>query len=201
MKNFSTGFSELDKQLDRGFPESSLTIITYSLSRGETSLWLSTAMYLALKKHIPVAIFSRNLSKRELAKQIISNKLEMDTSKFNTYVLQPESLKELADTMEVMANAPIYVDYSKSTTIIDIQRKARELIKSCEKLGAIIIEDLQLISNNNSGKYNYFESSKVILQGLRNLSRELKIPIVVNSSLFCNEENSESHRPELIHFI
>ena len=201
MKNFSTGFSELDKQLDRGLPESSLTIITYSLSIGEISLWLSIAMYLALKKHIPVAIFSRNLSKRELAKQIISNKLEMDASKFNTYVLQPESLKELADTMEVMANAPIYVDYSKSTTIIDIQRKARELIKSCEKLGAIIIEDLQLISNNNSGKYNYFESPKVILQGLRNLSRELKIPIVVNSSLFCNEENSESHRHELIHFI
>ncbi len=196
MKNFSTGFSELDKQLDRGLPVSSLTIITYSLSRGETSLWLSTAMYLALKKHIPVAIFSRNLSKRELAKQIISNKLERDAS-----ILQPESLKELADTMEVMANAPIYVDYTKSTTIIDIQRKASALIKSGEKLGTIIIEDLQLISNNNSGKYNYFEPSKVILQGLRNLSGELNIPIVVNSSLFCNEKNRESHRPELIHFI
>ena len=196
MKNFSTGFSELDKQLDRGLPVSSLTIITYSLSRGETSLWLSTAMYLALKKHIPVAIFSRNLSKRELAKQIISNKLERDAS-----ILQPESLKELADTMEVMANAPIYVDYTKSTTIIDIQRKASALIKSGEKLGAIIIEDLQLISNNNSGKYNYFEPSKVILQRLRNLSRELNIPIVVNSNLLCNEENRESHRPELIHFI
>lgn len=196
--SISTGFRELDQLFGGGFPRPSLTIIGSRPAMGKTSVSIQMATNIALNANIPVAIFSLEMSKGQLTQRILTQESEIDASKFNTYNLMTDDFLTLAKTMDIIEKSPIYIDDTVGSTIVDIRRESRILKKSEDSLGLIVIDYLQLIEDIKSEKYNRFYQLKVILRGLRNLSKELNIPIIVNSQLSRRVEAREDKHPVLL---
>jgi replicative DNA helicase len=175
-----TGFTDLDN-LTAGFQNSDLIIVAARPSVGKTALALNIAQNAALRHKIPVAIFSMEMSKDQLAQRMLCSEAEIDALRLKTASLPDAGWKRLTRALSKLSEAPIYVDDTAAITVTEIRAKCRRL-KIEKGLGLVVIDYLQLMSGRGRVENRVQEISE-ITRSLKTLARELDIPVVSLSQL------------------
>jgi len=189
-----TGFDTLDR-LTAGFQSSDMVIVAARPSVGKTSFCLNVAEYVALKEKLPVAIFSLEMSKEQLVQRMICSQARVDAQKVRTGFLSNEDMERLSNTVPELYRAPIYIDDTPGISLLEIRVKARRL-KMERGLGIVIVDYLQLMSNRTRAENRVQEISEMT-RGLKNLARELQVPIIVISQLSREVEKRDKKIPQL----
>jgi replicative DNA helicase len=180
----STGYHRLDTET-AGLQPSELIIIAARPSMGKTALALNLAENVALNKHIearaPVAIFSLEMSKESLLMRLLASRARVDAHKFRTGHLTNADWGEITRGLNDLAESPLWIDDSASSTVMEMGAKARRL-KRDKGLSLIIVDYLQLVSAR--GRFgNRNEEVSSISRAMKGLAKELKVPVVVLSQL------------------
>ncbi len=190
----STGYPDLDR-LTAGFQNSDLIIIAARPSVGKTALALNIAENVAVKHKIPVAIFSLEMSKEQLAQRMLCSEAEVNAQKLKTASLSDTGWKKLTRALGRLSEAPIFIDDSASITSTEIRAKARRL-KLERGLGLIIIDYMQLMRGRSRVENRVQEISE-IARSLKTMARELELPVVALSQLSRAIEQRTDRMPRL----
>ncbi len=190
-----TGFKDLD-QLTSGLQPSELIIIAARPSMGKTVLCLNIARNAAINSKVPVAIFSLEMSRDQLAQRMLCAEARVDGQRLRTGYLTESDWPKLADALGRLSEAPIYIDDSPGATVIEIRSKARR-IKAEHGLGLVIIDYMQLMSSSNRKSENRQQEISEISRSLKSLARELNVPVLALSQLSRAVENRPEKRPML----
>src|SRR3989339_1061992 len=189
-----TGYTDLDK-LTAGFQNSDLIIIAARPSVGKTAFALNMAQNMAIKFKVPVAIFSLEMSKDQLAQRMLCSEAEIDAIRLKTATLSDTGWKKLTKALGRLSEAPIYIDDTASMTATEIRAKARRL-KMEKGLGMIMIDYLQLMSGRGRVENRVQEISE-ISRSLKTLAREIDVPVIALSQLSRAVEQRPDRRPRL----
>jgi len=193
-RGIPTGFGDLDNKL-AGMQDANLLILAARPGIGKTTFALNIALNVALKEKLPVGFFSLEMSKEELVNRLLVAQADIDAWRLKTGRLSDDDFRRLTEAMGELSEAPIFIDDTPGASIIEMRTKARKL-KIEKGLRFLIVDYLQLA---NGGRF--FESRvqevSFVSQGLKNLARELKIPVLAISQLSRAVEQRGSKKPQL----
>ena len=189
-----TGFYDLDTYTN-GLQKSDLIILAARPAMGKTAFALNIAQNVALRAKVPVAIFSLEMSKDQLAQRLMCSEAEVDTQRLKTGNVQAKDWDKLAKAMADLYDAKIYIDDTAGCTITDLRAKCRRLAMAEKNLGLIVIDYLQLIEG--TGREDRMQQISSISRGLKILAKELNVPIIALSQLSRAVEGRTDKRPML----
>jgi replicative DNA helicase len=189
-----TGFEKID-DITSGLQKSELVIIAGRPSMGKTALALNIAQYAALEANIPVAIFSLEMSKEQLALRMLSSEAKVDSQRIRRGFLGEADWPRLISAAGRLSEAQIFIDDSSAITALEMKAKARRL-KSTVDLGLIILDYLQLM---RSGGYRESREQEIseISRSLKALAKELNVPVIAISQLNRRLEDRTNKRPQM----
>jgi replicative DNA helicase len=191
LTGLSTGFVDLDRKL-AGLQPANLVVVAARPAMGKSSLATGIAINVA-QAGDPVAIFSLEMSKEEVVQRILSSVGRVDSMKLRSGQLGP-LWQRVVDAAGKMYRAPIFIDDSPVVTVTDIRAKCRRL-KRRSGLSLVVVDYLQLMQA--STRENRQQEISEITRNLKNLARELKVPILAVSQLNRSLESREDKRPRL----
>ena len=189
-----TGYHELDS-LTCGLQNGEMIIVAGRPSMGKTSLALNMAEYAGVEKGIPVAIFSLETGRQQLAERFLCSGTGIDAQLVRKGMLSTEHHEKLIEMCGVLAETPVYIDDTSSLTPLELRAKARRL-KSQRDIRCIVIDYLQLMHLGTRVESRQQEIT-AISRYVKALARELNIPVVVLSQLNRSPEGREGHRPRM----
>ena len=187
-----TGYHDLDRKL-AGLHPTNLIIIAARPSMGKSALALNIAKNVALQDK-PVAIFSLEMSREEVVSRMLCSTGRIDLQRLNTGRLTEADFTKLSNAASQLYKKPIYVDDSPGLTVTEIRAKARRLRRH-PGLGLVVVDYLQLM--HGSGGENRQQEIALISRSLKNLARELEVPVIALSQLNRALEQREDKRPRL----
>jgi len=193
LRGIPSGFKDIDNSL-AGFQESNLIILASRPGVGKTALALNMARFMAVEEKVPVGIFSVEMSKEELVDRLLVRQAEIDAWKLKTGKLEEDDFSRLSEAMGILAEAPLYIDDTPGISVLEMRTKARRLQVECG-LQLIIVDYLQLVRSRNLE--NRVQEVSEISMGLKNLARELKVPVIACSQLSRAVEVRGGQRPRL----
>ena len=191
----ATGYYELDN-LTCGLQNGEMIIIAGRPSIGKTSLALNIAEHVGLVEELPVAIFSLETGRQQLAERFLCSSSRIDAQKVRKGMLDTEQLESLKETCGHLYEAPIYVDDMAGLTPLGLRAKARRL-KSQRDIKCLIVDYLQLMHLGVGRVESRQQEISTISRYIKALARELNIPVVVLSQLNRSPEGREGHRPRM----
>jgi replicative DNA helicase len=189
----ATGYSDMD-QMTGGLQRSDLIILAARPSMGKTSLALGMAYGAAVVHKRTVGIFSLEMSAEQLVQRILSMETGVDSHRLRLGQIDDNEWDRISRAFGRLSEAPIYVDDSSSSSIMDVRSKARRL-QAEQGLDMIIVDYLQLMSGRRTD--NRVQEISEISRGLKQLARELNVPVVALSQLSRAVESRSDHRPML----
>jgi replicative DNA helicase len=188
-----TGYTRLDEMLG-GFRKSDLVIIAARPSMGKTALALSIARNAAIESGVPVAFFSIEMAATQLAVRLLSAESRINAHNILTGRISDDDFPELARRMDKLARASLYIDDSASLSIMELRAKCRRL-KAERNIGMVMIDYLQLMSGPKAESREREISQ--ISRSLKQLAKELDVPVVALSQLNRSVESRSDKRPML----
>ena len=194
LRGLSTGFEDLDSKL-AGMQGSNLLVLAARPGIGKTALVLNIAQHLTVEKKTPVGFFSLEMSKEELVDRMLVAQADVDAWKLKTGRLTEKDFTKLSEAMGALAEAPLYIDDTPGLNILEMRTKARRL-KIEQKIGLFILDYLQLADSGRRYDNRVTEVS-LISQSLKNLARELKVPVLAVSQLSRAVESRGTKKPQL----
>ncbi|OGM28710.1 replicative DNA helicase [Candidatus Woesebacteria bacterium RIFCSPLOWO2_01_FULL_39_61] len=194
LRGIPTGFTDLDDTL-AGLQKSNLVVLASRPGVGKTSLALNITQNLAVKYKRPVGMFSLEMSKEELVDRLLVAQADIDAWRLKTGKLSEDDFTKLSNAMGELAEAPIYIDDTPALSILEMRTKARRLQVE-HGVDLIIVDYLQLARSRQLE--NRVQEVSEISQGLKNLARELKVPVLALSQLSrAVEQRGGQKRPQL----
>lgn len=194
LRGVPTGFRDIDDTL-AGLQASNLIILAARPGIGKTALSLNIAQHVSVKEKLPVGFFSLEMSKEELVDRLLVAQADIDAWKLKTGRLDEEDFTKLSEAMGILAEAPLYIDDTPALSVLEMRTKARRLMAE-HGLQLLIVDYLQLMRSVRQRESRVQEVS-AISQGLKNLARELKVPVLAVSQLSRAVEQRGSPRPQL----
>lgn len=198
LSGLESGYHELDK-LTSGWQNSDLIIIAARPAMGKTAFVLSMAKNMAVNYNIPVAIFSLEMSNLQLVNRLISNVCELESQKIKSGQLSDIEWDQLMSRVKHLYSAPLYIDDTPSLSILELRTKARRLVRE-HQIKFIIIDYLQLMNAAGMKFGSREQEVSMISRSLKQLAKELNIPIVALSQLNRSVESrqgGDGKRPQL----
>ena len=194
LRGVPTGFKDLDDCL-AGMQRSNLLILAARPGVGKTSLALNIAQNLAVKYKRSVGYFSLEMSREELVDRLLVAQADIDAWKLKTGKLGEDDFTKLSNAMGELAEAPMFIDDTPALSILEMRTKARRLQVE-HGIDLLIVDYLQLARSRQLE--NRVQEVSEISQGLKNLARELKVPILCISQLNrAVETRGGQKRPQL----
>ena len=191
----STGYANLDNETS-GLQPSEMVILAARPSMGKTALAINIACNVAVRNNQPVAIFSLEMSKESLLVRMLAAEARIDAHKFRTGHMGKDDWSKIVNTLNGLSEAPLWVDDSASSTVMEMGAKARRL-KRDRGLSLIVVDYLQLCVPVSSGRQsNRQEEVSGMSRALKALAKELRVPVVVLSQLTRAPEREE-RKPQL----
>ncbi len=194
LRGIPTGYKDLDNTL-AGMQDSNLIILAARPGMGKTAFSLNIMQNVGVKYNIPVAIFSLEMSKEELVDRLLSSEADIDSWRLKTGKLQDQDYSKINEAMGRMADAPIFIDDTPGMNLLEMKTKARRLSME-HGIKLIIIDYLQLITSSRRYESRVQEVSQLSLS-MKNLARELKVPVLCLSQLSRAVESRGSKEPQL----
>jgi replicative DNA helicase len=190
----STGFSDLDYKT-AGLHNSDLILIASRPAMGKSALALNIAQHAAIHSRVPVAIFNLEMSKEQLVSRILCSEAMVDSQKLRTGQLEDDDWQKIARALGPLSDAPIYIDDTPGTSIMEIRAKCRRM-KLEKNLGLVIIDYLQLMQGRGRSENRQQEISE-ISRSLKIMAKEINVPVIALSQLSRAVESRSDHRPML----
>jgi replicative DNA helicase len=188
-----SGFPDLDK-MTSGFQRSDLIIVAARPSVGKTAFALNVAQNVGVRAKETVAIFSLEMGAAQLVQRIICAEANIDAGRMRTGFLEPDDWSKLTMAIGTLSEANIYIDDSANVTVADIRARCRRL-KREKGLGMILIDYLQLISGKGKAGENRQQEVSEISRTLKQIARELDVPVIALSQLSRGVEQRQDKRP------
>ena len=194
LRGVPTGYIDLDNKL-AGMQDSNLLILAARPGIGKTSLALNIALNVAEKHKVPVGFFSLEMSKEELVDRLLVGQADIDAWRLKTGRLSEEDYKKLTEAMGQLYEAPIFIDDTPGASVLEMRTKARKLVVE-KKIHMIIVDYLQLADSGRRFD-NRVQEVSFVSQSLKNLARELHIPVLAISQLSRAVEQRGTKKPQL----
>ncbi|MCY9541828.1 replicative DNA helicase [Paenibacillus alvei] len=187
-----TGFDDLDR-MTAGFQKSDLIIVAARPSVGKTAFALNIAQNVGVKTKETVAVFSLEMSDKQLAKRLLCSESRVDASRMRTGYFEDGDWEKMTNGISHLAESNVFLDDTPGLNVYEIRAKCRRLKKE-HGLGMIIIDYLQLIAGRGRGDNRQQEVSE-ISRMLKQLARELDVPVIALSQLSRGVEQRQDKRP------
>ena len=191
-----SGFIDLDYKLS-GFQPSDFILIAARPSMGKTAFVLNVVDYVSVRKNLPVAIFSLEMSKEQLVNRMLSMESNVDSQKLRTGTLTDSDWDAVVEGIGIIGNSKLIIDDTPGISISELRSKCRKM-KLEYGLSIVIIDYLQLMSGSRKGgNDNRQQEISDISRSLKALARELHAPVIALSQLSRACETRTDHRPML----
>ncbi|MCX6741306.1 MAG: replicative DNA helicase [Candidatus Parcubacteria bacterium] len=184
LRGLPTGFSDLDAALG-GLQPSDLLILAARPSVGKSALAIDIARQVAVLHKIPVGIFSLEMSREQIVDRMICSQANINLWKMRTGALSKndeDSFSKIGESINILSEAPIFIDDSPMANVMEIRTKARRL-QAEHGLGLLIIDYLQLMDGGDASSDNRVQEVSIISRSLKAIARELHIPVIALSQL------------------
>jgi len=189
----ATGFADLDR-LTSGLHSGEMFVIAGRPSMGKTALAMNIAEHVAINEKLSVAVFSLEMSSQQLVQRMICSGAKVNLKKLKDGFLNDGDFRRLTDRASALASTSMFIDDTSGLTILELRAKARR-IKAQHDIQLIVVDYLQLLrSTTKRAQENRQLEIAEISGGLKGLSKELNIPIVVAAQLNRNPENRSGDR-------
>lgn len=190
----ATGFDDLDFKLT-GLHPSELIMVAARPAMGKTAFVLNIAQHAAVRKNVPTAIFSLEMSKEQLVTRMISMEAMVDSQAIRTGELQETEWEKIMESAGTIGRSPLIIDDTPGITVAELRSKCRRY-KQTYGLCLIIIDYLQLMSGGKKSESRQQEISE-ISRSLKALAREMDAPVIALSQLSRMVEQRKPPKPVL----
>ena len=192
-----SGLTQLDTLLG-GFQASDLIVVAARPSVGKTSLALNIAQHAAVRENKKVAVFSLEMSKQQLALRLLSAEAEINPRGLQSGFIEETDWSKIARVLNEMYRSPMFIDDTPALTVMELRTKARRLEVEQDGLDLIVVDYLQLMQGSTQSREpNRVQEVSEISRGLKQLARELKVPVIALSQLSRGVEQRGSAEPRL----
>jgi len=188
-----TGFGGIDSLLG-GFQPSDLVILAARPSMGKTAFSLSLALNAAIAAKKSVAFFSLEMSSQQLMDRLLSMQAKVGFWDLRTGQLKDDAFAKLADAIGELSESHLFIDDTPGLHIMEVRTKARRLSLE-HQIDVVIVDYLQLLRGTRTD--NRVQEVAEISMQLKNLARELNVPVIALSQLSRAVESREGKRPQL----
>jgi replicative DNA helicase len=188
-----TGFRDLDA-LTAGFHKSEFVVVAARPSMGKTALCLNISEHVGVMTEYSVGFFSLEMAKEQLAMRLLCSEAQLDLQKVRTGFVGDREFERLKLAAEVLSQANIYVDETPALTVMEMKAKARRL-KMEQHLDLLFIDYMQLMRGGTRFE-NRTQEISYISRSLKELAKELQIPVVGISQLSRSPEKERRARPK-----
>lgn len=188
-----SGYNDLDSKLG-GFQKSDLIIIAGRPSMGKTALALSITRNAAMEFNKPVAFFSIEMAAKQLVVRLISAEAKVNQQKIRTGRISDKELSTIIKKFDKLSKAPIFVDDSPMLNLMELRAKCRRL-KTEHNIEMIIIDYLQLMHPPKAESRE--REISIISRSLKQMAKELDVPVVALAQLNRSVESRSDKRPLL----
>lgn len=185
-----TGFVDIDNMVS-GLEPGTLVIVAGRPSMGKTALAMNVADHVASDEGVATAVFSLEMPAEAVMNRAIAARGRIDFSRIRNGRLDEQDWPRLTNAVGRINNAPLFIDDTPGLSVNDLRARARRLAKR-ENLGLIVVDYLQLMKGDGT---NRTEEVGDISSGLKNLARELNVPVVALSQLNRSLEQRPNKRP------
>ncbi len=189
-----TGFADLDR-LTSGLQPANLVIVAARPAVGKSTLGLDVARHAAVRAGVPTVVFSLEMSKTELVQRLMCAECTVDMQRLRTGRMEESDWTRLTRSLGKLADAPLFIDDSPGTTMMEIRAKCRRL-KQRHGLGLVVVDYLQLMQPSKRFENRQQEVSE-ISRSLKLLAKELDVPVMAISQLSRQTEARSDRRPML----
>lgn len=189
-----SGFTEFD-DMTGGFQPGDMIIVAGRPSMGKTSFCLNLARNAAVMERIPVSIFSLEMSIHQVVMRMLCTEARVDSWRVRTGRLYDKDWPKLTMAAGILHDAPIFVDDTPGITVLEMRAKARRL-KAERGLGLVLVDYLQMIRPRGRAENRQQEIAQISLS-LKDMAKELNVPVVAVSQLSRAVEAREDRRPRL----
>ncbi len=189
-----TGFDKID-DLTSGLQNSDLIIIAGRPSMGKTAFALNIARNAAVDAGLPVAVFSLEMAKEQLALRMLASEAKVDSQRLRRGLLGETDWPKLTTAAGRLSEAPIFIDDTPAIVVLEMKAKARRL-KAENGLALIVIDYLQLMRVGGQKDSREQEISE-ISRSLKALAKELSVPVIALSQLNRKVEDRTNRRPQM----
>ncbi|MBN2856817.1 MAG: replicative DNA helicase [Candidatus Delongbacteria bacterium] len=194
LSGVTSGYGVLD-EYTAGWQKGNLIVLAARPSMGKTQLALNFAVNAAKSEEkTPVAVFSLEMGRKELAMRLLSMVSNVSLRKLRTGNLAENEWTSLGIGMGELAELPIYIDDSSSLNVLELRTKARRLKKD-KNIGFIVVDYIGLMETESNVERH--EGISRISRSLKGLSKELDIPILVLSQLNREVDKRQDKKPIL----
>ena len=209
LSGFTTGLDSLNTKIG-GLHKSDLTIVAGRPGMGKSALGTNFAVA-AAKRFLrdaedgiapeksagaPVALFSLEMSADQLATRILAEQSGITSENLRTGRITQHEFRDLARAAAELQSLPLYIDDTPGLTIAALRTRARRL-KRQKGIGMIVVDYLQLLQGTGRGNDNRVQEISEISRGLKQLAKELDVPVIGLSQLSRQVEQREDKRPQL----
>lgn len=193
LRGVGTGFQDLDNLL-AGLQKSNLIILAARPGMGKTAFALNIAQHAAIVDKKKIGMFSLEMSREELVDRLLVSQADIDAWRLKTGRLDQQDFLKLSDAMGVLADAQIYIDDTPGLSIFEMRTRARRLMSE-HQIDLLVVDYLQLAQGKT--RDNRVQEVAEISQGLKNIARELRIPVLALSQLSRAVESRGEKVPQL----
>lgn len=190
-----TGFIDLDYKT-AGLHGSDLVLVAARPAMGKSAFALNIATNAAVRGNTPVAIFSLEMSKEQMANRILCSEALVDSNKVRTGKVEDDDWVKLAQASGVLSEAQIFIDDTPGISVMEIRAKCRKM-KLEKDIGLVVIDYLQLVQGSNKRGGSREQEIAEISRSLKILAKEINVPVIALSQLSRAPEQRDDHRPML----
>jgi len=190
-----TGYPDLDA-MTSGYQRGDLVILAARPSMGKTTLVMNMAAHAAIDKQVPVAMFSCEMPKEQIAMRMLCSEARLDSKRLRTANLQDHEYRDLNQAFGRLGEAPIFIDDSPGISPLELRAKCRRLQSEAD-IGLIIIDYLQLMRGGKKRMESRYHEVSEIVREIKAFAKESGIPIIALSQLSRDIEKRQDKRPQL----
>ena len=192
-----TGFADFDR-MTTGLHPGQVMILAARPGMGKTSWFISALLHSSVAKGKVAALFSLEMSKEEMGFRFFSALSRIDSKRLKTGALAKEEFRRLMTSAEQLGQARIHIDDTPALTVMDLRARCRRLKAKEKQLDLIVVDYLQLMRGTKQAQMGGREQEiSAISRGLKELSKEIGVPIIALSQLSRQVESRNDKRPML----
>ncbi|HTL71158.1 MAG TPA: replicative DNA helicase [Candidatus Eisenbacteria bacterium] len=190
----ATGFHQFD-MLTAGLQPSDLVVVAARPSMGKSAFMSNIAEHCAMVLKLPTAIFSLEMSKEQLVQRMLCSCAKVNAQSVRTGFTSESDWRKLTSAAARLSEAPILIDDTPGISVLELKAKARRLLAQFD-IKILMVDYLQLMQGRSGSESRQQEISE-ISRSLKELARELNVPIIALSQLSRAVESREGKKPQL----
>jgi len=195
LTGLSTGFADLDK-LTTGLHGGEMIVIAARPSIGKTSLAMNIAEHVALEQKLPVGVFSLEMTAESLVLRMLCSRARVNLRSVREGFLAERDFPKLTAAAGKLASAPMFIDDTSGLSILQVRAKARRMFQQ-HGIKLFVIDYLQLVHSTGRTVENRQQEIADISNGIKQLAKELNVPVIVLSQLNREVEREKGRPPRL----